>query len=129
MTVPNTFHPLRPLTSAVQMPVLPSLQALSLTLAVELPLAYLLGLRDRCALLAVFLLNCVTNPAINALAPLTGELISLRLVLVLILESAVILIEGLLLALTLRRNLLRMLGVSLVLNISSYAAGVMVFGF
>lgn len=107
-------------------------EALLLTLAVELPVAALLGLRNSRALLAVVAVNLLTNPALNlaliALA-LSGRGVGAAGALALCaLEIAAVSAEWVLLLAVLGGSRRRTLGVAIAMNAASFAAGLLVFG-
>ncbi len=106
-----------------------SAEALLITLAVELAVAWLLRLRSRTQLLSIALINLVTNPLLNYLLLVNGHfhLIAQARVLTVCLEAGVVLGEWALLAWALRLKPTRMLALSLVMNASSYLAGLLIF--
>ena len=102
--------------------------SLLLTLAVELPVAWLLGFRSRRELLAVTLVNVVTNPplvlvlvGIDALA--VGQDATLFVPLVAVLEVATVVIEWFLLRWATRRSWRDALKVSFWANAASFVVG------
>lgn len=101
--------------------------SLTVTLAAEFSVALLLGLRDRCSLLMVFLVNIVTNPVVVYLLNLQyyyGVLLP-KIPLTLLLEIGAFVTEVLLYRLAFHgeRNVWRL---SLILNAASYLLGVAV---
>lgn len=105
-------------------------RALALTIAVELPVAALLGLRSRRAMAAVALVSVVTNPPLNlalfalALAsPAFAEDTVGYWIAVATLEVAAVLAEWRLLLWVLGGSSRRMLGVSVAMNVASFGAG------
>lgn len=54
------------------------LLSLLLTLAVELGLGLLLGVRDKTGVLVIALVNCVTNPVVNLVFDLSAWVFTLR---------------------------------------------------
>ena len=99
------------------------LLSLALTLAIELPLAFLLGVRKGLDLLCVFLVNVVTNPALVLIL----NLVSMKGVplwyLIAILELGAMATEALFYHKCLSRCPLHPLLLSLILNGSSYLGG------
>ena len=104
--------------------------AFLLTEVVEITVALLLGYRRPRQIMAVFLVNLVTNPSVNYLVFLNDNfgVIPDRLSLILFLELAVIFVEWALLVIALRENKKSLLGLSFVMNTCSYLAGVLIFG-
>lgn len=104
-------------------------EALVLTIAVETPAALLLGLRNKHALLAVLIINVITNPALNFLVLLNDYLglISPAIILIVFLEITVVFVEWKLLVYTLRMKNRRAFIVSLILNTASFLAGILIF--
>jgi len=103
---------------------------LLLTEIVEIAVAFLLGYRRPREIIAVFLVNLVTNPSLNYLIFLNDYfgLIQERLPLILFLELAVVLIEWDLLVIALRGDKRSLLGLSFFMNTCSYLTGVLIFG-
>jgi hypothetical protein len=107
---------------------------LGLTLAVELPVAALLGLRSRRALSVVALVNLITNPLLTyllaaaaragswAVYPASGSV-----VLFVVGEVTVVFAEWRLLLWALGGARSRMLGISLAMNAASALAGILVW--
>ncbi len=104
-------------------------EALLLTLAVELAIAWLLGLRGRDQLLSIALINLVTNPLLNYLLLVNGHfhVFTQAKLLTVCLEAGVVLAEWSLLVWALRLRSARMLALSLAMNASSYFAGLLIF--
>ena len=102
----------------------PYLFALGLTLAVELVLARILGVRDRWDLLLVFGVNLLTNPPVNLLAELVRTAVPRFLVpAAAVLELGAVLVEWVLYRRLLAFRRLHPLFLSLVLNAASFGAG------
>jgi hypothetical protein len=97
--------------------------SLALTLAIELPLAFLLGVRKGLDLLCVFLVNVVTNPALVLIL----NLVSMKGIppwyLIAVLELGAVAIESLFYHKCLSRCPLHPLLLSLILNGISYLGG------
>lgn len=105
--------------------------ALLLTIAVEAPVAFLLGLRTWHEQAILLLINVITNPLlnllINALAFSGAYVVKSPFDAVLItLEIIVIAAEALLLKTALRRSLARAAVISLAANTASWLAGALI---
>jgi hypothetical protein len=104
------------------------LLALLLTLVIEAGVAWLLGFRTRRFQLALAVINCMTNPALNyLLLALAWCGVQVSLSLVAILEIPVIGIEGLLLGYVFGSPKGRFWILSLTANAVSFLAGVLIF--
>lgn len=101
------------------------LVALILTLIVELPIAALFGLRNKKALLSVFLINLITNPLANVLAALMT--ISFYIFGFIFIEIIVILTEWRLLVYSNLGSKTKMFWLSVVMNVVSAIVGVVIF--
>jgi hypothetical protein len=103
--------------------------ALAITVAVEILVALLLGLRRKTELTTVLLINLITNPALNFLLALNNvyRLIHQTTILTLCLEALIVLVEWKLLVYALRLNYTKALVFSLVLNAASFLAGFWIF--
>ena len=99
--------------------------ALALTLLIEVPVAWLRGLKGRRALGAVVLVNVITNPAINYVLLVVGRLASNRVywVAVAVLEVLVVLAEWRLLLWVLGGSPRRLLVTSALMNAASFTVG------
>ena len=106
-----------------------SLEALLLTIVIEVVVAWLFGLRSKRELWTVVLINVITNPLLNYLIAVNGyfHLISQTTILILCLEVAVVLVEWRLLVWVLGQNSRKMLLLSFVMNACSYLAGLLIF--
>lgn len=106
------------------------LLALLLTEVVEIAVALFLGYRRRRVIIAIFLVNLVTNPSLNYLLFLNEYfgIIRQRLPLILFSEVAVVLIEWALLVFALRGNKKSLFVLSFAMNTCSYLTGVLIFG-
>jgi hypothetical protein len=106
------------------------LLALLLTEIVEIAVALFLGYRRPREIIAVFLVNLVTNPSLNYLLFLNEyfSIIRQRLPLILFSEVAVVLIEWALLVFALRGNKKSLFVLSFAMNTCSYLTGVLIFG-
>jgi hypothetical protein len=107
-----------------------ALLALLLTEIVEIAVALVLGYRRPREIVAVFLINLLTNPSLNYLLYLNDHFgfIRNRFPLILILEVAVVLIEWALLVFALRGNKKSLFVLSLAMNTCSYLTGGLIFG-
>lgn len=104
--------------------------ALALTIAIEVPVAALLGLRSRREMAAVALVSVVTNPPLNLAlfaialaAPAFAENAVAYWPVVAALEVAAVVAEWRLLLWVLGGESRRMLGVSATMNVASFAVG------
>jgi hypothetical protein len=106
------------------------LLALLLTEIVEIAVALFLGYRRPREIIAVFLVNLVTNPSLNYLLFLNEyfSIIRYRLPLILFSELAVVLVEWALLVFALRENKKSLFVLSFAMNTCSYLIGVLIFG-
>lgn len=103
--------------------------ALALTVAVEGLFALIFGLRSRNQLLAILVINVITNPALNFLVALNNYLgfINQNLILLLCLEVIVVFIEWKLLVYALQLKTGRAFLFSVILNTASFLAGLLIF--
>jgi hypothetical protein len=106
-------------------------EALILTMAVEVIVAWCFGLRNKAGLAAILLINLITNPAMNFLILLNDYLgvINSTTIFTVCLEVFVVLIEWKLLTYALRMKNKKALGLSLGMNAASYLAGLLIFSF
>jgi hypothetical protein len=106
------------------------LLALLLTEIVEIAVALFLGYRRPREIIAVFLVNLVTNPSLNYLLFLNDYfgIVRHRFPLILLLEAGVVLVEWALLVFALRGNKLSLFVLSFAMNTSSYLTGLLIFG-
>ena len=105
-----------------------SAEALVLTIAIEVSLAWLIGLRSKTELLTVVLINVVTNPLLNYLNVVNDHfhLVSQAVVLMLCLEVVVVLAEWKLLVYVLRQSARKMFVLSVMMNAASCLAGLLI---
>ncbi|MBN2005109.1 MAG: hypothetical protein JXA21_17250 [Anaerolineae bacterium] len=104
------------------------LLALVLTVVIEGSIAYLLGLREKQAMLAFALINVITNVTLNYLLLVLGYLgIATSLLLVIALEIVVVIVEWRLLIYALREPKRRFLTLAILGNTASFLAGVLLF--
>lgn len=102
--------------------------ALGLTMAVELPVAWLLGLREKSALLAMVMINLITHPLLHLILLViwtAGEWTAAPTYVVPLLECAVAAAEWGLLTYALGRPG-KMLLISVAANAASYTIGMLV---
>ena len=107
-------------------------EALALTLVIELAVALLLKVRNKYDIIFIALINCVTNPLINAIY--AGIIICfkvpedsfIRYIAVIILELAVWLGEGLFFKKMLEYKKIPGLLLSLILNATSFLLGLII---
>ena len=98
-----------------------------ITVAVELAVGWLLGLRDRRSLVIIFLVNVVTNPVVVFLLNveyLYGLPVG-RIPLTLFLEVSAVIVEALLYRISLKTERNPFL-IALILNFASYGAGILI---
>jgi hypothetical protein len=104
------------------------LLALLLTVAIEGTVAWLFGFRTGRALLAVAMINCITNPALNFLLLLLAwRGVDVRLPLVVPLEVLVVVVEWGLYVYVFGHPKGRLLLLSLAANTASFLAGLVLF--
>jgi hypothetical protein len=104
------------------------LLALLLTAAVEGGVAWLWGFRTARLQLAVAMINCITNPALNAFLLLLAWLgATVTLPLIVFLETPVVLVEWRLLVYVNSRPKGRLLAFSFAANAASFVAGLLIF--
>jgi hypothetical protein len=102
--------------------------ALLLTIAIEGVVAWLFGFRTGRALLAVTMINCVTNPALNFLFLFLAWLgVEVRLPLVVLLEVLVVMVEWGLYVYVFEHPKGRLFLLSLAANATSFLAGLLLF--
>jgi hypothetical protein len=97
---------------------------LLMTEVIETAAAFILGYRDRSSLLAVVLINLLTNPLANFLY-LWGLYLGVKSVsaMLFIIEPLVVLVEWLLLLYVLREGPGRLFSLSLLMNLASFTTG------
>ena len=104
------------------------LLALLLTVAIEGAVAWCFGFRTGRSQLAVAMINCLTNPALNLLLVALALLgVDVRLPLVVLLEIVVVLVEWGLLAYVFGAPKGRLFAMSLTANAASFLAGLALF--
>ena len=107
-----------------------ALLALLLTEIVEVAVALFLGYRHWRAIIAVILVNLVTNPSLNYLLFLNEGLgiIKHRFPLILFSELGVVVVEWALLVFALREDKKSLFVLSFAMNTCSYLTGLLIFG-
>jgi hypothetical protein len=115
--------------SAVLTAILVLAPALVLTVLIEVPVAWLRGLRGRRGLAAVVLVNLITNPLFNYVLLVVNQLASNRIYwsAAALLEVLVVIAEWRLLLWVLGGPSRRMLVTSVLMNVASFAVGFGVF--
>ena len=104
------------------------LLALLLTVAIEDGIAWLFGYRTARLLLAVAMINCITNPALNLLLLiLAWQGVEVTFFLVVLLEVLVVIVEWGLLVYVIGQPKGRLFVLSLVANAASFLAGLLIF--
>jgi hypothetical protein len=104
------------------------LLALLLTVAIEGGIAWLFGFRTAWSQLAVAMINCITNPALNFLLLVLAWLrVAVTLPLVIPLEVLVVIVEWRLLVYIFENPKRRLFTLSLVANTASFLAGLVIF--
>ena len=102
--------------------------ALLLTVAIEGAVAWLFGFRKGRALLAVAMINCITNPDLNFLLLFLAWLgVEVRLPLVVLLETQVVVVEWGLYVYVFGHPKGRLFLLSLAANAFSFLAGLLLF--
>ncbi|MDR3575801.1 MAG: hypothetical protein P4L50_18220 [Anaerolineaceae bacterium] len=104
------------------------LLALLLTVAIEAGVAWLFGFRTVGSQLAVAMINCITNPALNYLLLVLGwRGVTVTLPKLIALEALVVLIEWGLLVYVFENPKGRLFTLSLAANTASFLAGLLIF--
>jgi hypothetical protein len=105
------------------------LAALILTIVIEVFVALAFGYRHKKEMIAVVLVNLITQPALNYFLLLNSffSLITANIQFILLLEIVVILVEWWLLVYTLKRDVTRTFALSLVMNLTSFFLGLLLF--
>jgi hypothetical protein len=107
----------------------PYLVALLLTILIEVLVALIFGFRSKKEILSVILVNLITEPLLNYFLLINSlfSLVAVNIQFLLLLETIVILTEWRLLVYTLQRNSKRLLVLSLIMNLTSFAIGLSLF--
>jgi hypothetical protein len=104
------------------------LLALLLTVAIEGAIAWLFGFRAAQSQLSVAMINCITNPSLNfLLLVLAWRGVEVTLPLVTVMEVLVVMVEWRLLVYVFENPGQRLFYLSLVANMASFLAGVLLF--
>jgi multidrug transporter EmrE-like cation transporter len=104
--------------------------ALFLAITVEVIIGVFLKFRKKQEILAIALVNLITNPLLNCFLFVSNyfRLFRVDMTIILILEAIVVLVEWLLLRFALRQRYDKLLILSVVMNVSSYISGIFIFG-
>jgi hypothetical protein len=107
------------------------LSALLLTMAVESAAAFFMGFRGKNFYILLASINAITNPSINLILNIIymSKLSKFYYWALFLLEAAVVIAEWQLLWAALKKNRKYLFITSLVINLSSYLTGVIVFNF
>jgi hypothetical protein len=104
------------------------LLALLLTVTIEVAVAWLFGFRTGRSLLAVAMINCITNPALNFLLLVLAWLgVIVRLPLVVLLKVLVVVFEWRLYLYVFGHPRGRLFLLSVMANAASFLAGLLIF--
>lgn len=103
--------------------------ALFYTIIIELLVAFLFGFRKKTEIIAIILVNLVTNPILNYLLLVIGysSLFGISQIFIVFLELIVVLVEWKLLVFVLQDKPKRLLLLSIAMNLCSYMAGFLIF--
>jgi len=103
--------------------------ALALTIIIECFIAFAMGYRRKSEILAVILVNTLTNPLLNYIVLAAGilEFLDSGRFIVVILEIAVVFVEWRVLLYVLGRGGKRLLLLSVVMNTASYVTGLLIY--
>lgn len=102
--------------------------ALLLTVAIEGGMAWLFGFRTVSTQLAMAMINCITNPALNyLLLVLAWRGVTVTIPLLIPLEVLVVMVEWGLLVYIFEKPKRRLFALSLAANTASFLAGIVIF--
>lgn len=106
------------------------LLALSLTILIELIVAFFSGFRNRFEIAAIVCINMITNPLLNYLLLALGQFSNFKpgLLTVLLLELLVVVSEWKLLIFALQKDIGELFKLSIAMNFCSYMFGSYIFG-
>jgi hypothetical protein len=98
------------------------------TLFIELIVAFVLGYRKKTELLAVILVNIITNPLLNYFIQVNNQLkfVQLSFGLILVLEVGVVVVEFALLSFMLKQSKQKILLLAVLMNVVSFGFGVLI---
>lgn len=99
---------------------------LILTIAIELLVAIIIGVKDKLDLINVILVNILTNPLLVSIVNIVNiysKNITISYIVLAILEIVVVFVEGLIYKKYLKYNKVNAINLSIVLNICSYFIG------
>lgn len=108
------------------MPISSLIFALILTIAVECPVAYAMGLRKKYQIYIIALVNVITNPALNYLLVLFRIAGLYSFSCLVVMEMAVVFIEWMIIFYAFKEDKKRLFLLSFIMNGVSYAAGVLI---
>jgi len=103
--------------------------ALFLTIAIELIVSFILGFRNKKEIIAIILINIITNPVLNYLLLINNyfNIFKANVFIVLFLEVLIVLAEWKLLVYIIEGKSYKLLKLSFMINFCSYIAGVLIF--
>ncbi|TYQ12846.1 UNVERIFIED_CONTAM: hypothetical protein Cloal_3882 [Acetivibrio alkalicellulosi] len=101
--------------------------ALILTVLIECFISFIFGYRLRKYLLTITLINVITNPCLNLIILIINNLGYLNFIIVSILEFMVVLIEWKLLFYVLNKDSIKLLFLSIIINLFSFGLGLLMF--
>jgi hypothetical protein len=102
--------------------------ALVLSIAIEIAVAYVIGFKEKKYLLAVAMINCITNPLVNySLLMLASAQYQVTFTMVCVFEVAVVFAEWGLLVHTFGHPKGRLFMLSLFANAMSFVVGLLIF--
>lgn len=104
--------------------------AFALTQIIEIPIAYLFGYRKALEILAIFLINLITHPALNIFIHfcITYNLLVFNILTITLLEIVVAFIEwGLLVYVFGLKDFKKLFFLSFAMNTGSYLSGLFIF--
>jgi len=100
---------------------------LLLTLIIEILAALVLGYRSKFVLLSIVLVNLITNPLLNYVLWLNSfyHLFEINIISLIVLESVIVLVEGILLTFAIRLKFKSLLFLSFIMNLVSFTIGIL----
>jgi len=107
------------------------LEALSLTLIVELLVAALMGYKNLKAIIAVICVNLITHPLFNYFLWLNESvgIIDISYFSIILMEIVITVIEALLMYYALKQKFIKMLNLSFWMNCASFVSGILIFNY
>lgn len=103
------------------------IKALVLTEAVEAMAAFLMGYRDKKFYTVLIIINIITNPMLNCILMILFYFNIKSLIITLVLEVLVVIVEWRLFVYALNKHDKSYLLLSIIINLSSYIAGLFLF--